>query len=50
LGVWRGSTAHHRKVIDCVDEGAVAAKLEDGVLTLTLPKREGSRNRRIAIQ
>jgi HSP20 family protein len=33
-----------------IDDKAVAAKLEDGVLKLTLPKREGSGPRTIAIQ
>ena len=33
-----------------IDDKAVAAKLEDGVLKLTLPKREGSGARTIPIQ
>jgi len=33
-----------------VDESGVVAKLEDGVLQLTLPKRESSRNRLVKIQ
>ena len=33
-----------------IDDKAVVAKLEDGVLKLTLPKREGSGARAIAIQ
>jgi len=33
-----------------VDEKDVSAKLDDGVLTLTLPKREGSSCRTIAIK
>ena len=33
-----------------IDEKHVIAKLEDGVLKLTLPKREGSRARHIAIE
>jgi HSP20 family protein len=33
-----------------VDEKTVVAKLEDGVLKLTLPKREGTGSRSIAIQ
>jgi HSP20 family protein len=33
-----------------IDDKAVTAKLEDGVLKLTLPKREGSGPRTIAIQ
>jgi HSP20 family protein len=33
-----------------IDDKAVVAKLEDGVLKLTLPKREGASTRTIAIQ
>ena len=33
-----------------IDDKAVVAKLEDGVLKLTLPKREGSRTRQIQVQ
>ncbi|MCV2371302.1 Hsp20/alpha crystallin family protein [Roseateles oligotrophus] len=33
-----------------IDDKEVVAKLEDGVLKLTLPKREGSRTRAITIQ
>lgn len=33
-----------------IDEAKVVAKLEDGVLKLTLPKREGARSRKIAIE
>src|SRR5690606_7809254 len=33
-----------------VDEGKVDAKLEDGVLTLTLPKREEVKPRRIEVK
>jgi len=33
-----------------IDEKAVVAKLEDGILKLTLPKREGTRARFVAIQ
>lgn len=33
-----------------VDEGGSTAKLEDGVLTLVMPKRAGARTRQIAIQ
>lgn len=33
-----------------IDDKEVIAKLEDGVLKLTLPKREGSRNKPIQIQ
>jgi HSP20 family protein len=33
-----------------IDAKAVVAKLEDGVLKLTLPKREGGSSRNIPIQ
>lgn len=33
-----------------VDAGKVSAKLEDGILTVTLPRREDTRPRTIAIQ
>lgn len=33
-----------------IDAGGVVAKLEDGVLKLTLPKRESTRSRTIAVQ
>jgi HSP20 family protein len=33
-----------------IDESGVVAKLEDGVLQLTLPKRENARNRLVKIQ
>ena len=33
-----------------VDASAVVAKLEEGVLRLTLPKQEGAAARKIAIQ
>ncbi len=33
-----------------IDDKAVVAKLEDGVLKLTLPKREGAGARTIAVQ
>ena len=33
-----------------IDDKAVVAKLEDGVLKLTLPKRQGASSRAIAIQ
>ena len=33
-----------------IDDKAVVAKLEDGVLKLTLPKREGTGARTIAVQ
>jgi len=33
-----------------IDDKGVVAKLEDGVLKLTLPKRQGSGVRQIAVQ
>ena len=33
-----------------IDDKGVVAKLEDGILKLTLPKREGSRTRQIQVQ
>ena len=33
-----------------IDEKGVVAKLEDGILKLTLPKREGAKARRIEVQ
>jgi HSP20 family protein len=33
-----------------IDDKGVVAKLEDGILKLTLPKREGSRTRQIPVQ
>ena len=33
-----------------IDDKAVVAKLEDGILKLTLPKREGAKARRIEVQ
>lgn len=33
-----------------IDDKGVVAKLEDGILKLTLPKREGARVRRIEVQ
>jgi len=33
-----------------IDEKGVVAKLEDGILKLTLPKREGAKTRRIEVQ
>lgn len=47
---YHGSASRGFSLAHEVDEKAVAAKLEDGVLKLTLPKREGSGSRTIAIQ
>ena len=47
---YRGSVARSFSLAHDIDDTKVEAKLEDGVLRLTLPKREGSRNRRVAIQ
>ncbi len=33
-----------------VDDAAAEARMQDGVLTLTLPKKQGSEARRITIQ
>lgn len=42
---WRGFSLGHE-----IDDKAVVAKLEDGVLKLTLPKRDSAAARSIAIQ
>lgn len=47
---YRGSAMRSFSLAHDIDEANVTAKLEDGILQLTLPKREGARNRRIAIQ
>jgi len=47
---YRGSASRSFTLAHDVDESGVVAKLEDGMLTLTLPKREGTRSRRVAIQ
>jgi HSP20 family molecular chaperone IbpA len=39
-----------RCLASTIDESGVAAKLEDGVLKLTLPKLEGARSRRIVVE
>ena len=46
VGHWTRSFA----LSDKVDRERIAAQLEDGVLTLTLPKTAGTRPRRIAIR
>jgi HSP20 family protein len=45
-----GSASRGFSLAHEIDSKAVVAKLEDGVLKLTLPKREGSAARAIAIQ
>jgi HSP20 family protein len=45
-----GSVARSFTLAQDIDEAAVQAKLEDGVLTLLLPKRSGGGARRIEIQ
>jgi HSP20 family protein len=45
-----GSASRGFSLAHEIDDKAVAAKLEDGVLKLTLPKREGAGSRTIAIQ
>lgn len=47
---YSGSVARSFSLNHDVDESATTAKLEDGVLKLTLPKRTGAHNRSIAIQ
>lgn len=45
-----GSASRGFSLASEIDDKAVVAKLEDGVLKLTLPKRDGARSRSIAIQ
>jgi HSP20 family protein len=45
-----GSASRGFSLAHEIDDKAVVAKLEDGVLKLTLPKREGTGTRTIAIQ
>lgn len=47
---YHGSASRGFSLAHEIDDKAVVAKLEDGVLKLTLPKREGSGARPIAIQ
>ncbi|VTU22134.1 Hsp20/alpha crystallin family protein [Variovorax sp. PBL-E5] len=46
---YHGSVSRGFTLASDVDEKAAAAKLEDGVLRLTLPKREGSASRVLKI-
>jgi len=47
---WRGQSSRTIALAHEVDDKAATAKLEDGVLKLTLPKRTGESSRLIAIQ
>lgn len=47
---WRGQCSRTVSLAQEVDDKAATAKLADGVLRLTLPKRAGSASRLIAIQ
>ena len=46
----RGRVSRGFSLAHEVDAGRVVARLQDGVLRLTLPKRESSRSRTIAVQ
>ena len=45
-----GSVSRGFSVGSEIDDKGVVAKLEDGILKLTLPKREGAKARRIEVQ
>ena len=47
---YRGAVSRGFTLASDVDDKAAVAKLEDGVLRLTLPKREGSGSRTLKIQ
>lgn len=47
---YRGSASRSFTLAHDIDEASVSAKLEDGVLKLTLPKRVQTSQRRIAVQ
>ena len=47
---WRGQSSRTISLAQDVDDKTAIAKLEDGVLRLTLPKRAGTASRLIAIQ
>jgi HSP20 family protein len=47
---YRGSASRNFTLAHDIDEANVSAKLEDGVLKLTLPKRKGASSRRIAVE
>jgi HSP20 family protein len=50
LDRYYGSASRGFSLAHEIDDRAVVAKLEDGVLKLTLPKREGTGARIVAIQ
>jgi len=47
---WRGQSSRTISLAQDVDDKATVAKLEDGVLRLTQPKRAGTASRQIQIQ
>jgi len=47
---WRGRTTRTFTLSQDVDDQAASARLEDGVLRLTLPKRAGTSSKQLAIQ
>jgi len=47
---YRGAISRSVTLAHDIDEDQTTAKLENGVLTLTLPKREGERHRVVSIQ
>ena len=47
---YRGAISRSVTLAHDIDETQTSAKLENGVLTLTLPKREGERHRVVSIQ
>ena len=47
---WRGRTSRTFTLAQDVDDKAASAKLEDGVLRLTLPKRAGAASKLLSIQ
>jgi len=47
---WRGQSSRTLALAHDVDDKAATAKLEDGMLKLTLPKRTGASSKLLAIQ
>ncbi len=47
---YRGRASRSFTLACDVDETASSAKLEDGVLTLVMPKRAGARSRQVAVE